>query len=82
MTHASDCVRPLQVSRPYKQAEFEIIFGQGVSKLVSEIIRGLNLLLVSVDSPLTGIDSRPVSWTALNQWRSWQGRAPGTATKI
>lgn len=24
-----------QVSRPYKQAEFEIIFGEGVSKLVS-----------------------------------------------
>jgi hypothetical protein len=24
-----------QVSRPYKKAEFEIIFGEGVSKLVS-----------------------------------------------
>ena len=24
-----------QVSRPYKQAEFEIMFGEGVSKLVS-----------------------------------------------
>jgi RecA DNA recombination protein len=28
----------LQVSRPYKQAEFEIIFGEGVSKLVSIVI--------------------------------------------
>jgi hypothetical protein len=25
-----------KVSRPYKQAEFEIMFGEGVSKLVSE----------------------------------------------
>ncbi|KNA03494.1 hypothetical protein SOVF_208680 [Spinacia oleracea] len=25
----------LQVSRPYKQAEFDIIFGEGASKLMS-----------------------------------------------
>lgn len=33
----------LQVSRPYKQAEFEIIFGEGVSKLVRNLALGASI---------------------------------------
>lgn len=31
----------IQVSRPYKQAELEIIFGEGVSKLVCDLLNFL-----------------------------------------
>lgn len=33
-TSSLQLISLLQVSRPYKQAEFEIIFGEGISKLV------------------------------------------------
>lgn len=41
-----------QVSRPYKQAEFEIIFGEGVSKLVGIMVKTLFFLFYSFFSAL------------------------------
>lgn len=56
-----------QVSRPYKQAEFEIIFGEGVSKLVS-IVLGLDNNNNHYNNIINS-DYLRKYW--IKYWRSW-----------
>ncbi|KAM3223077.1 DNA repair protein recA 1, chloroplastic [Capsicum annuum] len=80
-------VQKSKVSRPYKQAEFEIIFGEGVSKLVSGIIV-LFLCVASNSAPeiyflqgcvldcaeLIEVVSKKGSWYNYGEHRLGQGR--------